>query len=721
MSAAQELTCATGTASPNVWTWHNDVNRTGWQQNETCLTPKQLTTTNGFGLLYQWGVTGRAYAQPLAVTLNQNVGSSCTSPCNLLLVATEKDYLYAFNAANGQLVWGSNKDPVNLAGSLQFKIGDQYYAGQPINCQDISQTLFPACQGSQSTEPNPFSSSGIGVTGTPVIDMGASPPVLYVVGAVCFDTAPNCTSSNAVAGYYLFAVDITTGNVLAVTPPQSNGGGISGSVPGNAPANACTSTYPSTGTITFDNGHIQRSGLLLLSVGGTHTVYVAFADLPEIATENGWMFGYALSGGALQQVAIFATTPYGSGGGIWGSGAGPASDGTSIYLTTGNGTIFDSSVSKPEVPIDLGDSLLRIVPGSSQQGGPGLTVADWYAPSNVLTYQGPAGNVGSACTGLCDCDWDFSSGGVLVVPPPYTYSCTSGSCAQCNGTACSVVINADKQSNIYVANQANLGGYNAAGGNNIETVLTPCVYTNGPGGGCTPQPAAQGYWASPAYWYFNNGSGNQYMLYYSATQDGGAYQCPGKPNGCPNGYGPAGTAPEALNAYQLSTTSTAGPPISQTPYANSGSQPTGVYPVQFCDHSPTPSISSAGSTAGSGVVWAVEQNQNNDNLPPATGNGKWHDCAMPNANGNGTGGHPNGNPAALHAFCAAAGGTACPSAMTELYSSRGLKTVVIGQGNAFPVPTIFNGYVYIGTGPLSGTGTDGEIDVFGICNPHCVD
>jgi len=59
--------------------------------------------------------------------------------------------------------------------------------------------------------------------------------------------------------------------------------------------------------------------------------------------------------------------------------------------------------------------------------------------------------------------------------------------------------------------------------------------------------------------------------------------------------------------------------------------------------------------------------------------------------------------------------------MTELYSSRGLKTVVIGQGNAFPVPTIFNGYVYIGTGPLSGTGTDGEIDVFGICNPHCVD
>jgi len=116
-------------------------------------------------------------------------------------------------------------------------------------------------------------------------------------------------------------------------------------------------------------------------------------------------------------------------------------------------------------------------------------------------------------------------------------------------------------------------------------------------------------------------------------------------------------------------------------------------------------------------VWAIEQNQNNDNLPDTAGS--HHDCAPAGWYGPGTGGHPNGNPAALHAFCAAQTGAGTPcqnGAMTELYNSRGLNTV-IGQGNAFPVPTIFNGYVYIGTGPLQGT--DGEIDVFGICNGHC--
>lgn len=51
----------------NVTTWHNDSYRTGWQQNETTLTPQNVSATNSFGLLWQWPVTGRVYAQPLAV------------------------------------------------------------------------------------------------------------------------------------------------------------------------------------------------------------------------------------------------------------------------------------------------------------------------------------------------------------------------------------------------------------------------------------------------------------------------------------------------------------------------------------------------------------------------------------------------------------------------------------------------------------------------------
>jgi hypothetical protein len=49
------------------------------------------------------------YAQPLAVTLPQNVGS-CTKPCSLVFVATEQDMLYAFNAASSSQtpIWTLN-------------------------------------------------------------------------------------------------------------------------------------------------------------------------------------------------------------------------------------------------------------------------------------------------------------------------------------------------------------------------------------------------------------------------------------------------------------------------------------------------------------------------------------------------------------------------------------------------------------------------------------
>jgi hypothetical protein len=75
------------------------------------------------------------------------------------------------------------------------------------------------------------------------------------------------------------------------------------------------------------------------------------------------------------------------------------------------------------------------------------------------------------------------------------------------------------------------------------------------------------------------------------------------------------------------------------------------------------------------------------------------------------GGNPQGNPAALHAFCGAAGAPSgpCPTALTEIYTSRKLSLQnQPGPVNAFPTPTVFNGQVYMGTNT--------EIDVFGLCS-----
>jgi len=122
--------------SQNVTTWHNDINRTGWQQNETTLCASAQTgctpvTQTNFGLLWQWGsplnpLTGRIYAQPLAVANVQTTLTNCTPSCDLIFVATERDVLYAFKAtSNVQTpIWS-----VNLA----TKVG-----GTAIDCSQHS-------------------------------------------------------------------------------------------------------------------------------------------------------------------------------------------------------------------------------------------------------------------------------------------------------------------------------------------------------------------------------------------------------------------------------------------------------------------------------------------------------------------------------------------------------------------------------------------------------
>jgi hypothetical protein len=555
-------------SAQNVTTWHNDNYRTGWQQNETALTASSVNQA-GFGLLWQWPVTGAVFAQPLAVANVQNV-QNCPSPCNLVFISTEQNWLYAFNAAS------SSPTPVWSK-----------MVATAVNCNGLQIDFEPCDSGYLGTY--------VGMTGTPVIDTSSN--ILYVVGAT-----ENSPSS---IGYSLFAVDITSGTVLASI-------NISGSVNGKSPgAQAqCTSTYPAQGQVTFDYNHIQRSALLLLN----GIVYVAFAP-SDGEVENGWIFGYQYGSGALNPMRIFNSTPYGTGGGIWASGAGPASDGTSIFVTTGNGTTFDYTTTPPTI-IDVGDSLLKLDPTS-----PTLNILDYYTPDDV--FKG---------SGRCANDLDFGSGGVLVVPDVFY-----------NGL--NLVINADKESNVYVADRTNLGKYNPSGGNNVQVIQTP-----------TP-PAkkgqVQGYWGSPAYWKYTSGSATNYMLYYAATDK------------TPT------VAPLPINGYQLLTTGSSGPISTAGPTVNTA--------TLFCNYSPTPSVSSYGTSAGTGVVWGIEhQNKGNPTNCPKSG-----DIGI----------------AALHAFNA--------TTLVELYSSRSVQTT-IGPPASFQTPTVFKGQVYMGTKT--------EVDVFGPCS-----
>jgi len=89
----------------DVLTYHNNNARTGWNPNEVVLTPSNVNASS-FGLLFNLPVDGKVDAQPLYVS-NAGVfgGTTSLGSHNLVIVATEHDSAYAFDADTGTLYW----------------------------------------------------------------------------------------------------------------------------------------------------------------------------------------------------------------------------------------------------------------------------------------------------------------------------------------------------------------------------------------------------------------------------------------------------------------------------------------------------------------------------------------------------------------------------------------------------------------------------------------
>jgi hypothetical protein len=444
------LTC--NAAAQNVTTWHNDNNRTGWQQNETTLTPSALTnptcaTAGCFGLLWQYtGLSGAIYAQPLVYTTSSgsNIGS-CPAPCTAVFIATERDMLYAFNAnsSSNTPLWS-----LDLAGAVLA--GDTW-----LNCANNPPTNKICAKGVIYPD--------IGVTSTPVIDPNTN--TLYVVSVVVQGSAIN---------YYLHAVDVLTGS-------DQNPVAIAGEVPGPIPSSVdfCGAGSGSGEDVFTPQEHYQRAGLLLLQPPDRDYdgIYVAFSPGgPEY--DNGWIFTYEYSASAgFSQAAIFSTTPYGSGGGIWGSGGGLAaaknSDGnTYVYATTGNGTFDASNLVPPNT--DYGDSAVQL-------DAYNFHVYGYFTPSDQAAR--------------CADDTDFGSGGILMLPD-------SGYAGYPD-----LMINAEKEGKFFVLDRDNLGGYSPTDSGVVEEVFPPTGMMWANWGG---------FWSAPAYWKWTNSqSGTSRSLFYS--------------------------------------------------------------------------------------------------------------------------------------------------------------------------------------------------------------
>lgn len=330
----------------DVLTYHGNNSRTGLYSSETILTPSNVNFAT-FGKLFTASVDGLVDAQPLYLSKVTVQGGTH----NLLIVATEHDSVYAFDADGGELLWHITT----------LKAGET--TSDDRGCAQVTPE--------------------IGITSTPVIMRPAgSNGVIYTVAM-----------SKTSAGAYrqrLHALDAATGNELFNGPID-----IAAKFPG-------VGDNSSGGFVVFDPGQYEERAGLLLSNG---VIYMSWTSHCDIRPYTGWIMGYDAV--KLSQKTILNLTPNGKEGSIWQAGAGPAADAFgNIFLLDANGT-FDATLNGNGFPStgDYGNAFLKL---STTHG---LAVADYFEMSNGQQESAEDKDLGSGGTLLLPDIWD-SSGNV---------------------------------------------------------------------------------------------------------------------------------------------------------------------------------------------------------------------------------------------------------------------------------------------------------------------
>ncbi|HLW46874.1 MAG TPA: PQQ-binding-like beta-propeller repeat protein [bacterium] len=171
---------AAATAGAGIVTFHYDEARTGWDPAERVLTSQALRS-RPLRRLWSEPVDGDIYASPVIVSGVAVRGQ----PKALVYVVTERDTVYAFDAASGGRVWG----PVSVGTSVPRS---------SLPCGNIDP---------------------VGITGTPVADPSSG---------LLFAAALTSSDGGRTRSYRVAALDLATGAEHAgwpvtLDPPASNG------------------------------------------------------------------------------------------------------------------------------------------------------------------------------------------------------------------------------------------------------------------------------------------------------------------------------------------------------------------------------------------------------------------------------------------------------------------------------------------------------------------
>ncbi len=390
------LICESGLVfATDVVTYHNDNSRSGQNLAETILTTSNVNSTN-FGKLSMLPVDSVIDAEPLYLA---GVAIPGKGTHNVVYVVTEKDSVYAYDADQYTLLW-----QVSVLGAGETP-------SDTHSCSQISPT--------------------IGITSTPVIDRQIGPHgTMYLVAM---------SKSGSTYFQRIHALDVATGKEQPGSPIT-----VTAKFPG-------TGDNSQGGYVIFDPGqYAERQGLLLLN----GVVYTAWTSHCDRRPYTGWVIGYNMKTGA--QDGVLNLTPNGSQGAIWQTGAGMASDGTYIYLLTGNGT-FDTDLNASGFPAkgDYGNAFVKISPSTRKQ-----PVADYFTMYNTVQESGG--------------DVDLGSGGAMLLPPM----------KDSQGNTRYLAMGAGKDQNLYIVDRTNMGKFNPQNNNAIYQELDNVL-----GGGIWSMPA----------------------------------------------------------------------------------------------------------------------------------------------------------------------------------------------------------------------------------------
>jgi hypothetical protein len=292
-------------AQVNVTQEHNNLSRDGLYI-DSAFTPSNAANLTR-DMAFDGTISGHVYAQPLYIEGGPN------GP--MVIAVTESNNVYALHADTGLPIWS------------RTDIGTPAPTG--------------ACPGNISP---------VGITGTPVVDLGSR--------SLFFDAVIN---GNPVK-HFIFSLNVDTGATNTGWPVD---------VDATAQFNG----------VNFDSFWQEERGALALVNG---IVYVSYSGyVGDCGPYHGWVVGVEINNPS--NVMAWATDA--EGGGIWGHG-GVASDGSKMFVVTGN------TFTIPGDPWSGGEAIVRFTAGP--------VFDDFWAPPLWQTLDAQDADLGGCSATLID-------------------------------------------------------------------------------------------------------------------------------------------------------------------------------------------------------------------------------------------------------------------------------------------------------------------------------